>query len=143
MKNSFNIASSGARTSTRRSQLVWTAALFGIALLLLAMAVLQYRWNMQIRRATEIRVGADLESAMMKWHLDLYGELSTICIGLQVGPDSGANDQWDRTLLYFEARRACLQRLRRHFVWEKLKNGASFEFEAYVAKSRSDVTNKP
>jgi hypothetical protein len=40
-------------------------------------------------------------------------------------------------------RRACLQRLRRHFVWEKLKNGASFEFEAYVAKSRSDVTNKP
>ena len=22
----------------------------------------------------------------MKWHLDLYGELSTICIALQVGP---------------------------------------------------------
>jgi len=72
MKNSFNIASP-SRASTRISHLIWTAALFGIALLLLAIALLQYRWNMQIRRATEIRVGADLESAMMKWHLDLYG----------------------------------------------------------------------
>jgi signal transduction histidine kinase len=106
MKNSFNIASS-SRTSTRISHLIWTAALLGIALLLLAIALLQYRWNMQIRRATEIRVGADLESAMMKWHLDLYGELSTICIGLQVGPDSGANDQWDDYLRrYVEWRRA-------------------------------------
>lgn len=106
MKNSFNIASP-SRASTRISHLIWTAALFGIALLLLAIALLQYRWNMQIRRATEIRVGADLESAMMKWHLDLYGELSTICIGLQVGPDSGANDRWDDYLRrYVEWRRA-------------------------------------
>lgn len=89
------------------SHLAWTAALLGIALLLLTIALLQYRWNMQIRRATEIRVGADLESAMMKWHLDLFGELSTICIGLQVGPDSGANDEWNDYLRrYVEWRRA-------------------------------------
>src|ERR1051325_6053090 len=107
MKHSSNIAAARARTSRRMSHLVWTAALFGIALLLLAVAMLQYRWNMQIRRATEIRLGADLESVMMKWHLDLYGELSTICIALQVGPDSGANDQWDDYLRrYVEWRRA-------------------------------------
>jgi len=70
----------------------WTAVLCGIAILLTAIAVLQYRWNDQIRQATEVRIGADLESAMMNWHLDLYGEFSAICIALQIGPDSGATD---------------------------------------------------
>jgi len=73
----------------------WAAALAGIALLILAIGVMQYRWNYQIRQATEIRMGADLESAMMNWHLDLYGEFSAICVALQIGPDSGARDSWD------------------------------------------------
>jgi hypothetical protein len=107
------------------SHLIWTAALFGIALLLLAIALLQYRWNMQIRRATEIRVGADLESAMMKWHLDLYGELSTICIGLQVGPDSGANDRWD-------------DYLRRYVEWRRVATSSSFVENIY---SNPDVVS--
>ena len=89
------------------------------------MALLQYRWNMQIRRATEIRVGADLESAMMKWHLDLYGELSTICIGLQVGPDSGANDQWD-------------DYLRRYVEWRRVATSSTFVENIY---SNPDVVS--
>jgi signal transduction histidine kinase len=68
--------------------------LIGIAVLLIALALLQYRLDTQIRQTTEILFGADLESLMMKWHLDLYGEFSTICIALQVGPDSGARDTW-------------------------------------------------
>ena len=43
----------------------------------------------------EVRMAADLESVMMKWHLDLYGEFSAICVALQIGPDSGARDMWD------------------------------------------------
>ena len=31
---------------------------------------------------------------MIRWHLDLYGEFSAVCIALQVGPDSGAHDSW-------------------------------------------------
>jgi signal transduction histidine kinase len=73
----------------------WVAALCSIAALLLAIGALQYRWTTQIRQATEVRMGADLESAMMKWHLDLYGEFSAICVALQIGPDSGARDTWD------------------------------------------------
>jgi hypothetical protein len=41
----------------------WAAALCGIAVLLVAIGALQYRWNAQIRQATEVRMGADLESA--------------------------------------------------------------------------------
>ena len=67
----------------------------GIAILLFTVAFLQYRWNNQIKQATEVRMGSELESVMMKWQLDLYGEFSTICVALQVGPDSGARDSWE------------------------------------------------
>jgi len=69
--------------------------LCGIAILLFTVAFLQYRWNKQIKQATEVRMGGELESVMMKWQLDLYGEFSTICVALQVGPDSGARDSWE------------------------------------------------
>jgi len=42
-----------------------------------------------------MRMGAELESLMMKWHSDLYGEFSAICTAMQVGPDSGARDTWE------------------------------------------------
>jgi len=70
-------------------------------------------------------VGADLESAMMKWHLDLYGELSTICIGLQVGPDSGANDRWD-------------DYLRRYVEWRRVATSSTFVENIY---SNPDVVS--
>jgi len=89
-------------SSKRWARFVWTAALVGVAVLLIAVALLQYRWNMQIRQATEVRLGADLESVMMRWHLNLYRELSTICIAVQVGPDSGASDHWNDYLRRYE-----------------------------------------
>jgi signal transduction histidine kinase len=73
-----------------------------MVVLLIAVALLQYRWNMQIRQAMEVRLGSDLESVMMKWHLNLYREFSTICIALQVGPDSGAGDHWNDYLRRYE-----------------------------------------
>jgi hypothetical protein len=80
----------------------WAAVLCGIVVLLVAIAALQYRWNAQIRQATEVRMGADLESAMMNWHLDLYGEFSAICVALQIGPDSGARDTRDDYLRRYD-----------------------------------------
>jgi signal transduction histidine kinase len=71
------------------------AVLSGIALLLVVVGTLQYRWSTQIKRAAEVRMGADLESVMMKWYLDFYGEFSAVCVALQIGPDSGARDNWE------------------------------------------------
>ncbi len=79
------------------------AAACGITLLFIVTALIQYRWNLQIKRAAETGLGASLESVMVKWHLNLYRELSTICIALQVGPDSGAHNHWNDYLLRFEA----------------------------------------
>jgi signal transduction histidine kinase len=66
-----------------------------MVILLSAVAGLQYRWTNEASRADEMRIGAELESLMMKWHGDLYGEFSAICTAIQVGPDSGARDTWN------------------------------------------------
>jgi two-component system sensor histidine kinase SenX3 len=63
--------------------------------LLATVAVLQYRWTTEASSADEMRIGAELESLMTKWHGDLYGEFSAICIAMQVGPDAGARDTWN------------------------------------------------
>jgi signal transduction histidine kinase len=73
----------------------WAVVLLGMMALLGAVAILQYRWTNEASRADEIRMGAELESLMMKWHSDLFGEFSAICTAIQVGPDSGARDTWN------------------------------------------------
>ncbi|PYX75497.1 MAG: hypothetical protein DMG78_04105 [Acidobacteria bacterium] len=66
-----------------------------MVVLLAVLAFLQYRWTNEATAASEMRIGAELESFMMKWHGDLYGEFSAICTAMQVGPDSGARDTWN------------------------------------------------
>ncbi len=73
----------------------WPLVLLGMVALLATVAVLQYRWTNEATIAAELRMGAELESLMLKWHADLYGELSAVCIAMQVGPDSGARDTWN------------------------------------------------
>jgi len=66
-----------------------------MASLLIMVAVLQYRWTKQLSAAAEARIGSTLQPLMIGWHLDFYGELSAICVTLQVGPDSGARENWN------------------------------------------------
>ena len=73
----------------------WPLVLSGLVVLLAVLAFLQYRWTNEATAASELRIGAELESLMMKWHGDLYGEFSAICTAMQVGPDSGARDTWN------------------------------------------------
>ena len=84
------------------SRFIWTATLIGIAILLLALALLQYRWNAQIRQAAEVRAGADLESVMMKWHLDLYGEAFHDLYRSPGRSGFGCHDRWDDYLQRYE-----------------------------------------
>ena len=76
-----------------RSSLFWTVLVSVIALCVVAF--LQYHWTTQVNNAQEIRIGSDLQTRMMDWHLDLYREFAAICVALQVGPDSGAQDGWN------------------------------------------------
>jgi signal transduction histidine kinase len=69
--------------------------------LLAIIAALQYRWTAEVTGVDEFRVGRELESVMIKWHLDLYAEFSAVSVALQVGPDSGAHDSWKDYLQRF------------------------------------------
>lgn len=67
----------------------------GIFLLaLLWLGVLLYRWSTQVSEVTRMRVGVDLHAMMTNWQLEFYRQISEIAIALQVGPDSGARDDW-------------------------------------------------
>jgi signal transduction histidine kinase len=70
------------------------AVLAGMAALLLTVGLLQYRWMSQLTEATETRIGSNVESLMLDWHLDFYQSFAAICVALQVGPDSGAYEDW-------------------------------------------------
>jgi len=94
-KGRFKLSNGGTRSGTRpRSLLKWNGVLLAIVGLLAAVAVLEYRWIRQIDAAMELRVRSNLKSLMFQWNLDFYGKLSSICVALQVGPDSGAHDDW-------------------------------------------------
>jgi signal transduction histidine kinase len=79
----------------KRLPLFWIAVLSCMTSVLIIVGVLQYRWTKQLTVASEARLGTPLQPLMIGWHLDFYGELSAICVALQVGPDSGARDNWD------------------------------------------------
>ncbi len=79
---------------SRRSRTFWTAVVSGMVLLLIVVAILQYRWTTQVSEAAELRIGTRLESLMLDWHLDFYRELSGICDAMWAGPDTGAGDDW-------------------------------------------------
>jgi signal transduction histidine kinase len=76
------------------SSVFWISVISGMASLVVMVAILQYRWTKQLIAATEADMGNSLRPLTMGWHLDFYGELSAICVALQVGPDSGAHDAW-------------------------------------------------
>jgi signal transduction histidine kinase len=92
--NRFGISTS-RRSGIRGYFTFWSIALAGIAALLVTIAVLQYRWTDQASSSEEMKIGAELETLMMKWHSDLHNEFSAICIAMQVGPDFGARDTWN------------------------------------------------
>ena len=86
----------------RKFPVFWIAVLPGVASLLIMVAVLQYRWTKELSVAAEARIGSTLQPLMVGWHLDFYGELSAICVAMQVGPDSGAHDAWNDYLQRYD-----------------------------------------
>src|SRR5260370_19282519 len=79
----------------RKFPLFWIAVLSGMTSLLVMVAVLQYRWTKQLSVAAEARIGSTLQPMILGWHLDFYGEFSTIFVAFQFGPDPAARDNWN------------------------------------------------
>jgi signal transduction histidine kinase len=66
----------------------------GLAVVLLLTAgaiagltVLQYRWNREASEATGVRLADALQLSMVNWHLDLFRNLSEVCLTIRMGAD--------------------------------------------------------
>jgi signal transduction histidine kinase len=103
-----------------KSSLFWTLLVSASALCVVAL--LQYRWTSQVSEVSEGRIGSDLQSRMMDWHLDLYQEFAGICVALQVGPDSGAQDGWNAYA-------------QRYSEWHRTSAAANLVKGVYVSES--------
>lgn len=109
------------RTSfSPKSSLFWTVLVSATALCVVAL--LQYRWTNQVSEVSAVRIGADLQSRMMDWHLDLYQEFAGICVALQVGPDSGAQDGWNAYA-------------QRYSEWHRTSAAANLVKDVYLSES--------
>src|SRR5437868_927635 len=92
-----------------------------IVSVLVILAVLQYRWSNQVSEANEAQIGSNLRSLMTDWHFDLFRDFSSIAVSLQVGPDSGARDDWrDYVARYKEWQQSANHRelVKDAFIWE-------------------------
>jgi signal transduction histidine kinase len=60
------------------------------AIIVVALAFLQYHWSNQVSEATSLRLADSLQMSMINWHLDLFRDLSQICVALGVDPGGDA-----------------------------------------------------
>jgi hypothetical protein len=64
-----------------------TVLVLTMAAVLVTLGVLQYRWSQQVSEADDARLGNNLRSLVMDWHLDFFREFSGIAVrdGLYAG----------------------------------------------------------
>ncbi|HEY6972001.1 MAG TPA: HAMP domain-containing sensor histidine kinase [Candidatus Angelobacter sp.] len=69
-----------------KERVLLSGVVFALAAVLVALAILQYRWAREVSDATSTRLQASLDSSMLSWRDDFYRELSTVASALQADP---------------------------------------------------------
>src|ERR1700690_2232917 len=79
-----------------KEQLFYNAMVILAAVVVIALAALQYSWSNQISEATSTRLADSLQMSMINWHLDFFRDFSEICIALRADPGADAREEWDQ-----------------------------------------------
>jgi signal transduction histidine kinase len=69
-----------------KERMFLSTVVFALAVVLIALAVLQYHWSQQVSAATSARLHENLESSMQSFRDDLYREMTGIFSVLQANP---------------------------------------------------------
>jgi signal transduction histidine kinase len=67
-----------------RERALTAALIVPTTILVVTLAVVQYRWSNQVSAATSLRLADSLQMSMTNWHLNLFRDLSDLCPRLQV-----------------------------------------------------------
>ena len=60
-----------------KARFSWSAVVAGLAVILIVLAVLEYRWSKDVSEAASVRMHASLQSSVMAFRQDLYRELAS------------------------------------------------------------------
>lgn len=71
------------------------------AVVVITLAFLQYRWSKQVSEATSVRLADSLQMSMINWHLNLFRDLSDVCIGLRIDSTTGRGVDLDEYVRRF------------------------------------------
>jgi two-component system, OmpR family, sensor histidine kinase SenX3 len=86
-----------------RERLVLTGVVCALAAVLMALALLQYRWSREVSAAASARMQANLQLSMVAFRQDLYRELAAVCGVFQTTSEMGSAksaerfEEWSRT----------------------------------------------
>lgn len=76
------------------------------AIVIVTLAVLQYRWSARVSEATAVRLADSLQMSMMNWQKDFFRYFSEIALALRIDPiddRSGDLDQYARRIAEWRA----------------------------------------
>jgi signal transduction histidine kinase len=110
-----------------KPRLVTTGVITLAAAVVVALGVLQYRWNQEASDATGVRLADALQLSMINWHLDLFRNLYEVCLTLRVPVDDGGR----------EGRSQYATRLEE---WRSLARYPDLVAEAFIVRRRADRT---
>jgi signal transduction histidine kinase len=69
-----------------------TIAVVVTTLVVIVLAVLQYRWSNRVSEATGVRLADTLQLSMVNWHLDFLRNFSEICLTMRIDRESGSEE---------------------------------------------------
>ena len=73
-----------------KERAISAAVVIPAAIIVVALAFLQYNWSTQVSEATSLRLADSLQMSMINWHLDFFRDFSQICLALGADPDGEA-----------------------------------------------------
>ena len=69
---------------------VLPAAVVVTTVVVIMLAVLQYRWSTEVSEATGVRLADTLQLSMINWHLDFLRNFAEVSLTMRVDPEQGA-----------------------------------------------------
>ena len=69
-----------------KERTISTAVVIPSAIIVAALAMLQYRWSTRISEATAVRLADSLQMSMMNWQKDFFRYFSEIGLALRIDP---------------------------------------------------------
>ena len=69
-----------------KERTISTAVVIPSAIMVTALAVLQYRWSTRVSEATAVRLADSLQMSMINWQKDFFRYFSEIGLALRIDP---------------------------------------------------------